>query len=123
MEAWTVQSLCPVSRDKSSQALAPDMWLTTLATDPTPSCLSRDLDPFDFTVLFWGILNYSGSQVQGSSLSSDPDFLLRRQKVHKKHRTGEKCISHGAESLTTKLPDLAPLCHQLLPAPRSNPVI
>lgn len=33
----------------------------------------------------------------------------------------ENCIRQGAESLTTKLPELTPLCYQLLPAPRSDP--
>lgn len=113
------ESLCPGSRDKqqlSTRSLTCGSRPRSLILPPP--CLSRDLDPFDFTVPFWGILNYSGSQVQGS----DPDFLLRRQKVHKKHRTGENCISQGAESLTTKLADLTPLCYQLLPAPRSDPV-
>lgn len=50
-----------MSRDK--QTRSPDTWLKALVTDPTPRCFSRDLDPFDFTVLFWGVLNYSGSQV------------------------------------------------------------
>lgn len=136
-KAWAVQgdTLFPVFRDKqqpgtSRQALAP----LTRGSQPwslvmPPPWLSRGSAPFDtcylplileHSVLFRGILDCSGSQVQGSSLSSDPDFLLR-QKVHKKHLTHENCTIRGAKSLIKPLPGLTPLCHQLLPDPRSDP--
>lgn len=90
MEVWSVQRVFALCLETSSSqglaALTCGSWTQSLILPPP--CLSRDLAPFDFIVLFWGILNYSGSQVQGSSLCSDPDFPLRRQKVHKNHRTG-----------------------------------
>lgn len=71
MEAWCVQRVSALCLEtSSSQTLAhltDGSWPQSLTLPPP--CLSRDLDPFDFTVLFWGVLNYSGSQVQGSSLS------------------------------------------------------
>lgn len=67
MEAWSVQRVFALClKTSSSQALTPltcGSWPGSLILPPP--CISRDLDPFDFTVFFWGILNYSGSQMQG----------------------------------------------------------
>lgn len=68
MEVWSVQRVFVLCLETSRLApLTCGSWPGSLILPPP--CLSRDLDPFDFTVLFWEILNYSGSQVQGSSLS------------------------------------------------------